>query len=59
MNLLRWFRRTRPTPPEPLDSRERVVAAYWGYSPEAWDRLSDARRAYCRANVTQADRFVS
>ena len=55
--MIAWFRRTRPTPPPTVDCRERLIAAYWGYTPEAWHRLSDARRVYCRENVTTAPRF--
>lgn len=57
MNMLRWFRRTRPTPPPLVDDRERLIAAYWGYTPDAWQGLTAARRRYCRENVVHADRF--
>lgn len=51
MNLLAWFRRTRPTPPPPLPTSERVIAALHGYTPGQWEALTDTQRAQHRDSV--------
>lgn len=51
MRLLAWFRRTRPTPPPPLPTSERVIAALHGYTPEQWVKLPEHVRRDCRDGV--------
>jgi len=54
--MLRFFRRQRPAPPQPV-STERLMAAYWGYKPHEWERLPEKVRADKRNNVTYAPNF--
>lgn len=56
--MIAWFRRTRPTPPpERVDTGELLAAYYWGYTPNAWSRLTNTRRAWCRENIVHAPKF--
>lgn len=52
MNMIAWFRRTRPTPPPPpLPTSERVIAALCHFTPEQWEALTDTQRAQHRDSV--------
>lgn len=51
MNLIQWFRRTRPTPPPAPDFSEQYIAALNGYTLDAWWALSELARKDCREHV--------
>ena len=41
--MIRWFRRKRPAvvlpPPVRIEPGDRMVARWWGYTPEQWVKL--------------------
>lgn len=55
--MIAWFRRRRPTPsvqPARISPEDRLIAAWWGYTPQQWAALPSHIKADKRDTVTWA-----
>ncbi len=58
--MIRWFRRKRPAPqPQPIQitPEDRLVASWWGYTPQEWISLPEPVKVQKRDHSVYAPRF--